>query len=297
MPSPPALRSTAAPAAATLDRIKETGHIRLGYLTDARPFSFQAPAARPRATPSQLCKAIAETLKTRARAAGARRRLGAGRRRRPLRRAVKQGTIDLLCAPTSETLAAASRSSFSIPIFAGGNRRGGARRRAAAAARRRWRTSASRPARLARHAGRDGARGHDVRRRPGTTRRAWLNERGQDARRSTPRSRRCRTIDAGISGCSSARSTSFFGDRAVMLGARIDDATRDELVVLDRQFTHEPLALALARGDDDFRLAGRSRTEPTSTRRQSFADAVREVVRRARREGDARSSGWNTLPE
>ena len=45
----------------------------------------------------------------------------------------------------------------------------------------------------------------------------------------------------------------FFGDRSLVLGA-MDDAARDELVVLDRLFTHEPFALALPRGDDDFRL-------------------------------------------
>ena len=34
----------------------------------------------------------------------------------------------------------------------------------------------------------------------------------------------------------------------------MDDAAREDLVVLDRLFTHEPLALALPRGDEDFRL-------------------------------------------
>ena len=42
-------------------------------------------------------------------------------------------------------------------------------------------------------------------------------------------------------------------NRSLVLGA-MDDAARDELVVLDRLFTHEPFALALPRGDDDFRL-------------------------------------------
>jgi ABC-type amino acid transport substrate-binding protein len=45
----------------------------------------------------------------------------------------------------------------------------------------------------------------------------------------------------------------FFGERTVVLGA-MDDAARANLVVLDRLFTQESAALALARDDDDFRL-------------------------------------------
>ena len=45
----------------------------------------------------------------------------------------------------------------------------------------------------------------------------------------------------------------FFGERSVVLGA-MSDSERKDLVILDRLFTHEPLALALARGDEDFRL-------------------------------------------
>jgi polar amino acid transport system substrate-binding protein len=45
----------------------------------------------------------------------------------------------------------------------------------------------------------------------------------------------------------------FFGDRAVVLGA-MDDAARDGLTILPRLLTNEPLALAMARGDEDFRL-------------------------------------------
>jgi len=40
--------TTALPAAAaTLDRIRETGRIKFGYLVDARPFSFQNAAGDP----------------------------------------------------------------------------------------------------------------------------------------------------------------------------------------------------------------------------------------------------------
>jgi ABC-type amino acid transport substrate-binding protein len=45
----------------------------------------------------------------------------------------------------------------------------------------------------------------------------------------------------------------LFGDRSVMLEA-MDEASMREVVIFPRLFTHEPLSLALARGDDDFAL-------------------------------------------
>ncbi len=58
---------------------------------------------------------------------------------------------------------------------------------------------------------------------------------------------------AGLQQVLDGKVDGFFGDRSVVLGA-MSDAEREELVILDRQFTHEPIALALARGDEDFRL-------------------------------------------
>jgi len=46
----------------------------------------------------------------------------------------------------------------------------------------------------------------------------------------------------------------LFGDRAILLDAAARSSSAHDLVVLTRQFTYEPLALASARGDDDFRL-------------------------------------------
>jgi len=45
----------------------------------------------------------------------------------------------------------------------------------------------------------------------------------------------------------------FLAERDVVL-ATLDDKSRANILVLNRQITHEPLALAMPRGDDDFRL-------------------------------------------
>ena len=46
----------------------------------------------------------------------------------------------------------------------------------------------------------------------------------------------------------------FFGDRGALLDAALNSPQPGKLKVLDRRYTQEPLALALPRGDEDFRL-------------------------------------------
>ena len=46
----------------------------------------------------------------------------------------------------------------------------------------------------------------------------------------------------------------LFGDRAVLLGLAKRSPDAKKLRVLTRHYTYEPLALALARNNDDFRL-------------------------------------------
>jgi ABC-type amino acid transport substrate-binding protein len=63
-----------------------------------------------------------------------------------------------------------------------------------------------------------------------------------------------RGYDEGIRGVLERCSNVFVGDRAILLGGAIRNPSSRKLTVLERQFTYEPLALALERGDEDFRL-------------------------------------------
>ena len=108
-------------SAATLDRIRETGSIKLGYLADARPFSFRNESGAAEGYAVALCQQVADQVKRELVAAGPEGRVGAVEFENRLSD-VQQGSIDLLCAPTSATLTRRQDVSFSIPIFAGGNR-------------------------------------------------------------------------------------------------------------------------------------------------------------------------------
>ena len=58
----------------------------------------------------------------------------------------------------------------------------------------------------------------------------------------------------GCRWCCDRRAAALFGDRPVLLDAAQRGPDAGELMVLERRFTREPLALAVRRGDDAFRL-------------------------------------------
>jgi putrescine:ornithine antiporter len=87
----------------------------------------------------------------------------------------------------------------------------------------------------------------------GTTSESWLAGRAntlQIAAKTVP----VDSYDAGIRRVLDRSSNVFFGDRAILLDAAKRSPSAEDLVVLDRRFTYEAIALALQRGDDDFRL-------------------------------------------
>jgi polar amino acid transport system substrate-binding protein len=112
----------ALPASAqVLDRIKETGQIRFGYVTDGRPFAFRNEAGEAEGYVIELCKRIAAQVESQLALSNLAVEwipLGADARTR----AVREGGIDLMCTPAVPTLARRKEVSFSIPVFAGGNR-------------------------------------------------------------------------------------------------------------------------------------------------------------------------------
>jgi putrescine:ornithine antiporter len=60
--------------------------------------------------------------------------------------------------------------------------------------------------------------------------------------------------DAGVRSVLDRNSNVFFADRSILLDAATRSPSGADLKVLERQFTYAPIALALERGDADFRL-------------------------------------------
>ena len=62
------------------------------------------------------------------------------------------------------------------------------------------------------------------------------------------------SYEAGIAGVLDRGADVFFADRSILVDAAQSNAAASDLLVIERLFTHEPVALALGRNDDNFRL-------------------------------------------
>jgi ABC-type amino acid transport substrate-binding protein len=240
----------AAVSAATLDRIKQAGKIVLGYQTDARPFSYKDNSGNAVGYSVALCSQVADRVKASLNLpalviewvpVSAEEQF----------RAVQDNKIDLLCAAGAETLTRRKDVSFSLPIFAGGI---GALLRADAPTGLQqvlsgrppsgplWRGS---PAQLLEKQVFSAV--------TGTTGETWLAER-LDKLQLTATVVPVKSYDDGVRRVLERSSNVLFGARAILLDAAARNPSARDLMVLERQFTYEPFALALGRNDDDFRL-------------------------------------------
>jgi polar amino acid transport system substrate-binding protein len=245
----------ALPATAqTLDRIKETAFIKLGYLDDARPFSFAGSAGKAEGYTVELCQRIVEELKKELSLPNLNSEFA------PVALdfrmfAIDAARIDLLCSPTSVTLAKRKEASFSIPVFAGGIR---AVMMRDAATKLRTALEADAEAQKATPVWRGSPasrvlKGMTFAVITGTTSEKWLEGRRQSLRVDA-KIEPVADYHTGLRLLQERKVDALFGDRNLILAA-IDPGARKNYTVLDRQFTHEPYALGLAKGDDDFRAA------------------------------------------
>ena len=237
-------------SAATLDRIQETGRIKLGYVADAKPFTSRNETGTAEGYSVELCQQVVEQVKTQL------NRMDLAVDWVPvtiggLVSEVQKGSIDLMCTPISQTLSRRKDVAFSIPVFPGGVR----------AVLRNDSAAALRDALAGNPSGNAVWRGSPAATVlgqksfavvSGTTTESWLAGRLTSFQ-----------IDSKIVPVADYRSAlqalldrkvdAVFGDRALVIGA-MDGSMNENLTILPRMLTHEPLALALARDDDDFRL-------------------------------------------
>jgi ABC-type amino acid transport substrate-binding protein len=242
-----------APArATTLDQVRSSGVLRLGYLAEARPFSYRDASGRPSGYVLALCEKVAEAVAAELRLPQLKTEyveVSSGEERFD---AVAQGKVDLLCAGGAPTAARRKVVSFSIPVFLGGVAalmRADAPEELQAALegrpepyKPRWRASLGQVLR---------DRSFAVVR--GTTTSGWLESRIEQLgvpAKIDPVDDFATAVDRVVA----RRDDVLFADRALVLTAAASSPSAGDLIVLDRYFTHEAPALALARGDEEFRL-------------------------------------------
>jgi len=226
------LLATTLAQAGTLERIKENGTLRLGYRVDAAPFAFRNPIGEASGYSVDLCRAVA---------AGVRQQLGLDEIRieyievgaQDRFDAVVSGKIDILCGATTATLSRREKVDFSLPTFIDG---------------------ASVMFRADGPGSFGDLAGNKVGVRVGTT--------TEKALRNTLKREK---IDAeivavkdhadGLERLEKGELGAYFADRAILVYLVAGRQLAGQLRVSSDYLSHEPYALAMARGDDDFRLA------------------------------------------
>lgn len=245
----PVVAQKAAAPVGTLKRIQQAGKIRLGYRADARPFSFKDESGNAAGYSVAMCMKVVDAVKAELGAPT----LGVEWVAVTLEdrfSALAQGNVDLLCGADTPTLARRKDVAFSTPIFPGGI---GALLRSDAPKHLQdvlmgrksneptWRASAGQLL---------SAQTFTV--VTGTTAQPWLAKKVNEFQLTA----KVVPVDGyapGVQQVLDRKANVFFGDRAILLDAATKNASASDLLVLDRSFTYEPLALTLAR-DEDFRL-------------------------------------------
>ena len=218
-------------AAGTLDRIDQEKAIRIAYREDAPPFSYKDKIGEPTGFMVDLCRAVAKKL--------------AEQRNIPTLNvtyvpvtaadrfeAITQQKADLLCEPTSVTLSRREQVDFSIPTFLDGAG---------------LMVRADGPKNLRALAG------QKVGVLASTTTeealRNTLKEAGINADITA-----AKTHGEGLAMLDEGKISAYFGDRSILLFLIKDSKAPEKLRLADDYLSVEPYALALPRGDSDFRL-------------------------------------------
>ena len=219
-------------AAGTLDRIDQEKAIRIAYREDAPPFSYKDKIGEPTGFMVDLCRAVAKKL--------------AEQRNIPTLNvtyvpvtaadrfeAITQQKADLLCEPTSVTLSRREQVDFSIPTFLDGAG---------------LMVRADGPKNLRALAG------QKVGVLASTTTeealRNTLKEAGINADITA-----AKTHGEGLAMLDEGKISAYFGDRSILLFLIKESKAPEKPRLADDYLSVEPYALALPRGDSDFRLA------------------------------------------
>ena len=225
-----AIAPAIAAADGTLDRIKDSGEIRLAYRADASPFSFELDG-KPGGYSVNLCLEVAEALKddlNLPQLTASFVKVTAENRFD----ALVEGQADLLCEATTATLSRREKVDFSIYTFVSG---------ASLVIRPDGPTSV------------DTLAGHKIGVLGGTTTLQALDETLRE-NAITAEVIVVKTHDEGFAQLEKGEITAYFGDRTILEDRlrRIPSGT--ELLLADNYLTIEPYALAMPI-DHEFRLA------------------------------------------
>lgn len=218
--------------AQTLERVRDSGVLKIGYREDAAPYSYKDVIGQPAGYSVALCQAVATDIADEVGLAElAVEYVPVGTEDRF--EALQEGRIDLLCGATTATLARRALVDFSVHTFIDG---AGVLLRSDG------------PDRFA------GLAGESVGVRAATT--------TEEALRNTLQRQNMEATvvpvqshEDGLARLEAGEIAAYFADQAILVFLMSGSEAPDDLKLGEGQFTLEPYALGMQRGDDDFRLA------------------------------------------
>ena len=217
----------------TLDRIGKAGVITMGYLDGSAPFSSVDAGGQPQGYSVDLCREIASGIRAQLKLSGLETRWVELTIQNRLE-AVRSGRVDIECSTTTWTLARQKDVDFSLITFVDGG---------------------SILARAETDVGRlSDFGGKRIAVISGTTTESVLKV-SLERRSIKTEIVTVRTRDAGLQLLSQSKVDGFASDRMVLIGLVMGTPARGTFKLLDEDFSVEPYALALPRGDHEYRLA------------------------------------------
>lgn len=223
---------TAMPAwAQTLERIKETNKLNLGYRVDAPPLSYAASDGQPAGYSPLICFGLAQAIANKLEMADLEMVFVAVDTKNRFEK-VANGEIDLLCGAATITLERRELVDFSVPTFVDG---------AAVLLPKGAGTGLSDLA------------GKKVGVRTGTTTERALETslKGAEIEATTER---FADHDAGFEALKSGEIDAYFADQSILMYNFFSKNMRDDFLFPEQLLTLEKQGLAMAKGDSDFRL-------------------------------------------
>ena len=235
--------------ATTLERVRASNTLTLGYLANLAPFSVQA-GDNAQGYAIDLCLKVADKLKS---------ELGLPTlqvRYQPIAvddemLAVSSGKVDILCTPTPPTLKRRQRVSYSIPIYTAGLS-AVVRQDAAESLLNVLNGKVARTGPTWRATINHGLANQTYATTAGGITEAWIRQQMQllgvvSSLVTVP------DTAAGLQLVAEGKADAFFAER-MLLSNLLANQPAANLVLLDRVFEYSPTAMALAREDEDFRL-------------------------------------------
>jgi polar amino acid transport system substrate-binding protein/glutamate/aspartate transport system substrate-binding protein len=224
--------SETAAAASVIDHIRQDKSIRIAYREDAPPFSSKDKIGEPVGFMVDLCRAVAKEIASQLKLESLNVTYV------PVTAAdrfdtIKQGKADMLCEPTSVTVARRQLVDFSIPTFVDG---------------------ASLIIRADAPRDLKGLAGQKIGVLAGTTTEQSLRDslkRADVTAEVVP----AKTHSEGLAMLDEGKVAAYFGDRSILVSLGNQSKAPEKLRLAETYLSIEPYALALPRSDEDFRLA------------------------------------------